>query len=77
MVTTPLTKKQVKAIAKEMGVKMVYWNSSSSAFKVEGAHSALARFRSTVSQDLGGIAYTVTDDGSYPWYAVRLYTPMQ
>lgn len=72
----PLAKIESRAIAKEASVKLTFWNPRTSGFVIEGTQTALATFRSLVAETMGGIAYMVTDNGSYPTYGSRIYRPL-
>ena len=76
MRTTNLTKQEARAIAKEAKAKLVWWNTKSGAFNIGGTQTQIATFRALVNEAMGGIAYQVTDNGSYPWYGERQYRPM-
>jgi hypothetical protein len=71
-----LGRQEARAIARECGVSCK-WRGKG-AFTVSGTPQDVMRFRGTVSQDLGGLAYDVTeaDHHGVCWVA-KDFNPME
>lgn len=72
-----LSKADARFYAKQTGTKIEWFNGTTKSFVLAGTQTGMQAFRNMVACDLGGLAYIVTDNGSYPTHGSRIYTPME